>query len=257
MLRDASDRRSAAVDRRLGCGRCWWNLELPCPILSLSLVQVEALEFWRWHKEGTAAVMCNLEVTSLRAPEPCHSILHQPFHAHAIHAPSCIRNGTGPNPPLGDRCMLMQARQLRRVGPEVRGSLAATGSYRQVIPVLEVAGGVYLVESAAQRLAGDNSLQVDLGHASRLLFGRSMRLPLARWIRRCSEPSFYITEARKATGFDQKDVVAELERLTELRMITKLPRDRGNDRQYFVRQGNHPLWKLVDKSFEIWPSTDS
>lgn len=94
---------------------------------------------------------------------------------------------------------------------------------------------------------------VDLEVASRLLFGRSMRLPLLRWIRRREEASFFITEARKATGYEQKDVSAELDRFAELGLLTKLERERGNDRQYFVRNDQSELWAVVDTSFSIWP----
>ena len=65
-----------------------------------------------------------------------------------------------------------------------------------------------------------------------------------------SAPNPY--EQCKATGYEQQHVSEELDRFTSVQMLTKLERQRRNDRQYFVRNDECPLWALVDAALELW-----
>jgi hypothetical protein len=87
---------------------------------------------------------------------------------------------------------------------------------------------------------------VDAEEISALMFGRAMRLPVLLWLRQRNDPSMYLTEARNATGYEAQHLADELERLAKLGMVSKLERQRKNDRQYFVRNDGSPLWSIVD-----------
>jgi hypothetical protein len=92
---------------------------------------------------------------------------------------------------------------------------------------------------------------MDLPAVSEGLFGRGMRLPLLMWIRRRDDPLFYITEARKGTGFEHAHVQKELKTLVGLGMLARLPVERKNERQYFRVNSDSILWRFVDVALEL------
>ena len=84
----------------------------------------------------------------------------------------------------------------------------------------------------------------DLAQVGDRLFGRAARLIVAQWVMLHDDPLFFQTEAVQGTVLPQSNVGTELARLTELGMVSRLPRDRGTRRQYYLPQ-DHPLWAVV------------
>lgn len=88
---------------------------------------------------------------------------------------------------------------------------------------------------------------------SKGLFGRPVRLLTAAWVASNPSPKFWQGEAHlgvKATAprglsVTPKDVIQELDRLIELKMLKSLPKVPGDRRVYYQRLKS-PLWKIVE-----------
>lgn len=75
------------------------------------------------------------------------------------------------------------------------------------------------------------------------LFGRGLRLRVALFMSLAPEVQFQ-GEVARALGAVPTEVGKELDRLTDIGMLQKLPRLRRNDRQNYVRH-DHWLWDVV------------
>lgn len=62
---------------------------------------------------------------------------------------------------------------------------------------------------------------------------------------------FFITEARKGTGFEHAHVAKELKMLADLEMLVPLPVNHKNDRQYYQVNAGSPLWRFVDVALHM------
>jgi DNA-binding MarR family transcriptional regulator len=79
----------------------------------------------------------------------------------------------------------------------------------------------------------------------RLLFGRALRLNVALWILGHESESFYQGEAAEGVDYSAGAVAHELDRLAELGMLMKEPRNANDRRQYYLRLDT-PLWEIVE-----------
>ena len=84
-----------------------------------------------------------------------------------------------------------------------------------------------------------------LAHVSAALFGRSIRLPLAAWIRRRDTP-FFQKQCAQGVGALPQYVSKELNGLAELGMIEQLPREAGDTRIFYRQVPHNPLWAVID-----------
>lgn len=84
-----------------------------------------------------------------------------------------------------------------------------------------------------------------LSTVSAALFGRSLRLPLAAWIRQRDTP-FFQKQCAQAVGVLPQYVGKELGGLAELGMIEQLPREAGDTRILYRQVPDHPLWAVID-----------
>ncbi len=86
-----------------------------------------------------------------------------------------------------------------------------------------------------------------LDEVSALLFGRSIRLPVAAWIRSKPEgAAFYQREVAEAIGTQAQYMKRELDILCELGMIKREPRAHGELRQFYVADRDSRLWSIID-----------
>jgi hypothetical protein len=83
-----------------------------------------------------------------------------------------------------------------------------------------------------------------------ILFGRTARLRVAKWVFLHEDPHFYQGEAAKGANTPQSNVIDELDRLVQLGMIRKMPRGPGQRRQYYTRL-NSPLWEIVGVTVRV------
>lgn len=86
-----------------------------------------------------------------------------------------------------------------------------------------------------------------LDEVSALLFGRSIRLPVAAWIRSLPEgAAFYQREVAEAIGTQAQYMRRELDILCDLGMVIREPRANGELRQFYVAERSNPLWSIID-----------
>jgi len=83
-----------------------------------------------------------------------------------------------------------------------------------------------------------------------VLFGRGLRLAVAAWIRNSESELFFQSEVAKGVEYVQSAVSQELNRLIALGMVQKVPRSRGDRRQYYLRT-NSQLWNIIDAALEV------
>jgi len=83
-----------------------------------------------------------------------------------------------------------------------------------------------------------------------VLFGRSLRLAVAAWIRTNESEMFFQAEVAKGVDYAQSGVSQELDRLGALGMLQKVPRSPGDRRQYYLRTSS-PLWSIIDAALEV------
>lgn len=90
-----------------------------------------------------------------------------------------------------------------------------------------------------------------------LLFGRSLRLEVARWIVQRDEPRFYQSEltAELPERF-RSSVPDELGRLAEAGMLHEEVREDGQRRRYY-RRTDSPLWRVVTEAILAIQSIDA
>jgi hypothetical protein len=84
----------------------------------------------------------------------------------------------------------------------------------------------------------------------RKLFGRALRLRVALWVFRRTDPSFYQTEAAEGVRYTASAVITELDRLVELEMLREDPAKSGDRRKYYERVES-PLWKIIQAADEV------
>lgn len=84
----------------------------------------------------------------------------------------------------------------------------------------------------------------DLEELSEYLFGRTMRLPVARVILEDDEGIIFQSAIAESTGYKATYVKQEMVRLERLGMIRRLPDTPGSRRHYYVRIEG-PLWTVV------------
>jgi hypothetical protein len=84
-----------------------------------------------------------------------------------------------------------------------------------------------------------------LTHVSAALFGRSIRLPVAAWIRQRDTP-FFQKQCAQGVGAMPQYVGKELTGLAELGMIQQLPREAGDTRIFYRQVPDNPLWAVID-----------
>lgn len=78
------------------------------------------------------------------------------------------------------------------------------------------------------------------------LFGRVLRLRVARWVLLSEDASFFQSQAAIGVGYSSPGEVAkELERLVDLGMVLKNEPSAGDRRQYYTRVDDCPLWEVV------------
>jgi hypothetical protein len=83
-----------------------------------------------------------------------------------------------------------------------------------------------------------------------MLFGRSLRLRVALWVFRRTDPTFYQTEAAEGVGYTASAVVVELGRLLQLDMLKKHSAKPGDRRKYYERVES-PLWRIIQVADEV------
>ncbi|WP_063054746.1 hypothetical protein [Nocardia salmonicida] len=80
---------------------------------------------------------------------------------------------------------------------------------------------------------------------SAALFGRTLRLPLAIWVRSRTEP-FFQRQASDGVAVAQTHVRKELATFVQLGMLRELPRAEGDKRLFYEQDRGHPLWGTID-----------
>jgi hypothetical protein len=84
------------------------------------------------------------------------------------------------------------------------------------------------------------------------LFGRTLRLRVARWVLQFEEASFFQSQAASGVGYSSPGEVAkELDRLVDLGMVLKNEPSAGDRRQYYTRVDDCPLWDVVRAAVAI------
>ena len=83
-----------------------------------------------------------------------------------------------------------------------------------------------------------------LDHVSDRLFGRTLRLRVARWVL-LSEPTFFQSQAALGIRYSASEVTKELDRFVDLGMLIKIEPSAGDRRQYYTRVDDCPLWDIV------------
>ena len=84
---------------------------------------------------------------------------------------------------------------------------------------------------------------------SALLFGRSIRLPAAAWIRSLPNgASFYQLQVARGRGIGcpPQYMHQEPRRFCELGMIERQPQAEGEVRQFYLARRSQPLWAIIN-----------
>jgi DNA-binding MarR family transcriptional regulator len=91
-----------------------------------------------------------------------------------------------------------------------------------------------------------------LARLGELLFGRALRLRVAAWVAARQDVLFFQGEAAKGVDYSASAVIQELDRLVELGMLVRLPRQPGDRRQYYTRTDSQ-LWAAVAAAVTALP----
>lgn len=85
----------------------------------------------------------------------------------------------------------------------------------------------------------------ELSHLGRELFGRRARLLVAAWVLGVDSGVFSQAQAVAGVQLPQSNVREELERLVRMGMVIDAPKTEGPGRRYYARV-EHPAWRIVD-----------
>lgn len=77
-----------------------------------------------------------------------------------------------------------------------------------------------------------------------LLFGRALRLRLARWVLDQGERKFYQSEPSNEVGGGISNIRDELTRFVDLGMLVEVP-PTANDRRRYYRRTESQLWDAI------------
>ena len=84
---------------------------------------------------------------------------------------------------------------------------------------------------------------MDLALLSDVLFGRSMRLPIAIFVLEKESGLVYPLEIAEELGHKPTYVAQELGRLASIGMVTELPK--GDSRRRYFQRLDHPYWRII------------